>query len=545
MIIRRRPALRWIAAAASLVLGPAAWAQDESAADIPPLFQWRTVANSADLVPGTTRAFNSFGAPSVNRAGTVVFRGRSRSGAGAGEPVRGVYARGMGVRPQALWTVFDNATTVPDPNNTVYNGQPSTFTEFPAFARIGIDSATIVTRGQSRPVWTYVLADGTETRVGTSGIYGAAQDGVATAMGQLGAVPGFEHFAVPGASPGVRFDQFPGAPTVAGQGTVVFKGNYTDGEPRTGVFYRQFLPQATSLATVLIANSQTLIPGQPEGGVRFGSTAPPSAGPSDMVFLGVDNEASPTLGGIYQAPLSPRARLTPLVTIGSQVPGESSGTAFTRIGEALSYDGRFVAFWGAWGTQARTITLTCPAEGQAAVVAYCLQQHPAGFVTTVPENQGFFVHDRATGRTVAAARTGAEFVDFLYWTYSGRPPGVGDQESEDFEAPRWRASAFAAAYGRGARAQLAFKARRPTVPAIDGIYLTVAGEQPAVVRTVVDTQTGGAQLDPLAPGGSRIVALGIERDGLRNGWLTLNASMLDETTGEAWAGVYLTRSRLR
>ena len=83
------------------------------------------------------------------------------------------------------------------------------------------------------------------------------------------------------------------------------------------------------------------------------------------------------------------------------------------------------------------------------------------------------------------------------------------------------------------------------MPAIDGIYLTVAGEQPAVVRTVVDTQTGGAQLDPLAPGGSRIVALGIERDGLRNGWLTLNASMLDETTGEAWAGVYLTRSRRR
>lgn len=537
MKIRRHPAATWIAAAAGIALGPVASAQDETAADIPALFQWRTVASSGDLVPGTTRAFNSFGAPSVNRSGTVVFRGRSRSGAGAGEPVRGVYARGMGTQPRALWAVFDNATVVPSPNNTLYNGVPATFTEFPAFARIGSDSTTIVTRGQSRPVWTYVLADGTETRVGSSGIYGAGQDGGATAMGQLGAVPGFEHLAVPGASPGVRFDQFPGAPSAAGQGTVVFKGNYTDGEARTGVYYRKFLPQVTSLATVLIADSQTLIPGQPEGGVRFGSTAPPSAATSDMVFLGVDNEEAPTLGGIYQAPLSPRPRLTPLVTIGSQVPGESTGTVFTRIGEALSYDGRFVAFWGAWGSQTRAITLTCPEEGQAAVVAYCLQQHPSGFATTVPSNQGFFVHDRATGRTEVAARTGSDFVDFVYWTYSGRPPGVGDQESEDFEAPRWRASAFTALHGRGARAQVAFKARRPTVPAIDGIYLTVAGEQPAVVRTVVDTQTGGAQLDPLAPGGSRIVALGIERDSLRNGWLTLNASMLDPVTGEAWAGV--------
>ena len=37
----------------------------------------------------------------------------------------------------------------------------------------------------------------------------------------------------------------------------------------------------------------------------------------------------------------------------------------------------------------------------------------------------------------------------------------------------------------------------------------------------------------------------LEEEILRNGWLTLNASMLDPVTGDAWAGVYLTRSRKR
>ena len=36
-------------------------------------------------------------------------------------------------------------------------------------------------------------------------------------------------------------------------------------------------------------------------------------------------------------------------TAGDQVPGEHGKARFTRLGEGVSYDGRFVAFWGAWG----------------------------------------------------------------------------------------------------------------------------------------------------------------------------------------------------
>jgi hypothetical protein len=47
-------------------------------------------------------------------------------------------------------------------------------------------------------------------------------------------------------------------------------------------------------------------------------------------------------------------------------------------------------------------------------------------------------------------------------------------------------------------------------------------------------------LDAQAPAGSLVSAIGIERDGLRNGRLALTASMLNQVTGEAWAGIYLT-----
>ena len=39
-----------------------------------------------------------------------------------------------------------------------------------------------------------------------------------------------------------------------------------------------------------------------------------------------------------------------------------------------------------------------------------------------------------------------------------------------------------------------------------------------------------------------MTSVGLERDGLRNGWLSIAASMLDPVTGESWAGVYLTRT---
>ena len=64
------------------------------------------------------------------------------------KPLHGVYSRDMGLSPAGtLSKVFDNQTTVPQPNNTLYSGVLGTFTEFPAFPRIGIKNDRIATRG--------------------------------------------------------------------------------------------------------------------------------------------------------------------------------------------------------------------------------------------------------------------------------------------------------------------------------------------------------------------------------------------------------------
>jgi len=63
----------------------------------------------------------------------------------------------------------------------------------------------------------------------------------------------------------------------------------------------------------------------------------------------------------------------------------------------------------------------------------------------------------------------------------------------------------------------------------------------------------GVVVDPQAPDGAVITALGIERDGFRGNWLAVNVSMLvasdvataaggeesEEDTG--WAGIYVAR----
>ena len=115
--------------------------------------------------------------------------------------------------------VAQTGDTVPQPNNS--DGH---FNEFPSFPRISADGSGVVTRGQSTPVWTYTL-DGTDTKVGTSGVYATVGGKLTTAASLLGAVPGYEYYAVPGAPAGTRFDQFPASPSIDGQ-KVAFKGNY-------------------------------------------------------------------------------------------------------------------------------------------------------------------------------------------------------------------------------------------------------------------------------------------------------------------------------
>ena len=299
---------------------------------------------------------------------------------------------------------------------------------------------------------------------------------------------------------------------------------------------------------MLIANNKdTPIPGSD---MVFGSTAPPSAAGREAVFAGFDDEDDPSLGGIYLAPLAPTPPLTPLVRIGDRVPGERKGDVFNRLGEGVSFDGRFVAFWGAWGTETRDLVLQCPEDGNAEVIAFCNETYPNGFEATVPVHQGIFVHDRATRQTHAVAKAPDDYSDFLYWNFSGRVP---DSEEEG-EPARWRSAAFVAVSGlvdgtlRDATFHVAFKARTGTVVGdayldpIDGIYLA-RGPGQGQRATLVETGWPGTLFDPAAvdPDTSvplPVTAMGIERDGFRGDAIALTVTMATEEAG--WAGIYAT-----
>ena len=501
------------------------------------MFDWQVVVNNGVTVPGDARKFNSYNQPSVNVDGLVVFRARSKGGT-SGEPAHGVYTRDMALRTGVI-RLFDRTTEVPQPNNL-----GTTFVEPPSFPRIDQWSNTIASRGNHQPVWTYVLPDGTETRAGTTGVYTNPFGGLIAGASNLGAVPGFEPFAVPDEG-ALKFDVFPGAPAVSDTATIVFKGNYTSAlVAHTGVYYRDLTdaPAGGVPPVVLIANTETLIPGTHR---PFGSTAPPSAVGRRAVFAGFDNEDNPTRGGIYLAPLEgPTPRLIELIRIGGPVPGEKKGRVFNKLGEGLSFDGRFVAFWGAWGTDTTTRVLQCPDEGNKDRVAYCRQEYPGGYQTTVPVHQGIFVHDLKTGHTRAVAKAPTDFDDFVYWNFSGLVPGAGSSDDAG-EPARWRFASFVAVSGlvdgrpTEATFHAAFKARRGQV---DGIYL-VEGPGDPKIATVVEAGMDGtlldpAALDPLTETPLPVTEMGIERDGFRGRWLVINASMGTEEAG--WAGIYLT-----
>ena len=535
-------------------------------------FDWQVVVNNGVKPPGETiRTFNSYNQPSLNVDRLVVFRARTKGGMGGGgmgqQPVHGVFTRDMSVAGAPVMRLFDRKTAVPQPNNILWppNYLPTTFIEPPSFPRIDMWSDTVASRGNHQPAWMYLLSDVTETRAGTTGIYTNPFGPLITGTSNLGAVPDFDFFAVPGIAPAIKFDVFPGAPAVTDGATVVFKGNYTvDEVGKTGVYYRdltnapitllggtELAPAGGETRVVCIADTSTIIPGTKS--TKFGSTAPPSAAGRRAVFAGFDNEESPTKGGIYRAPLSgPSPKLTTLVKIGDQVPGEKSGTKFNRLGEGVSYDGRFVAFSGAWGSATTTLVLQCPTEGNKERIVFCNAEYPDGYETTVPVYQGIFVYDTVTGSTSAVAKTPQDFTDFVYWNFSGRVPG--STEGDTGEPARWRSATFVAGSGlvdgqlTDATFHVAFKARTGAVVngayvnPVDGIYLRKGPGKPPLV-TVVRTGTDGTLIDPAAVVPDTgvpipITAMGIERDGFRGDALAINVSMGSEEAG--WAGIYLT-----
>jgi hypothetical protein len=510
-----------------------------------PLQGWATVVNNSVVAPDLTnpqssKTFNSYSPASVNDDGLVVFRGRTQGGQG-GQRVSGVFQRDMKTLApvQALAT---QGSVVPAPNNLA-----GIFNEFPSFARIDSGSSLVATRGQSQPVWEYPdPVTGLDTRAGTAGIYATPGAVLTTGMSLLGAVPEFPQFQIPQpavSSNGLRFDQFPGAPAAFDGQFIAFKGNYAEGvEAKTGVFYRDIVSNGGEAGVVAIAWRGMAMPSHPNvpAGTTFGSTAPPSAAKGQVVFTGLDNEDAPTAGGIYRATVG-QSGLSTLVSIGETVPGVTNAGSNTlnRLGEGLSFDGRYVSFWGAWGSETRTVTLTCAADGNADVLAACLAQSDkdANGVLTgkttreVPLHQGIFLKDTLTGQLQLVAETGDNYEDFLFWNFSGNAGQGGGDESEDEEGARWRSTAFIAGDGP----KVVFKATEPET-GIFGLYLDLSD--------VVDPYallTSGMLGEVLDPQGLSlpIVALSLERDSFRNGWLAISASMADAENG--WAGVYLTQ----
>jgi hypothetical protein len=138
----------------------------------------------------------------------------------------------------------------------------------------------------------------------------------------------------------------------------------------------------------------------------------------------------------------------------------------------------------------------------------------------------------------------------------GKGHGGEEDPEETLELARWRSTSFGAVSGSGALGMTVIKAR------FDDNNDGLENEQALLLRDVKPSGIGslvpllrtgdlGALVDPEAPAGAVISALGIERDGFRGNWLAINVSMLvpsaevtaaadggesEEETG--WAGIY-------
>lgn len=508
-------------------------------------FVWQTIVNNSFSVPGSAVTFSSYGQPSVNKQGVVTFRARST---GSSDRQSGIYMRQNLNSP--IQDFADTDFFVPFPNNL--NTQ---FTEFPSISRISQNETNIATRGNHQPVYRYFLPDGTETRAGTTGLYAKLNsDLLITGASKLGVVPGFEHHVVPNSNPPVPFSVFPGSPAINDKGVIAFKGNWSaDGEEKTGIFFRQLYntPGGGNEQVEMIASSDTDIPNAPPSfqALTFGSTAPPSVAGDEVVFVGLDYEDDPHFGGIYLSPLKQNQPLITLVGIGETLPGLKEIPEITRIGEGLSFDGRYLAFWGAWGNETRTLRLNCPVDGNADILAYCNGVDPNSIFDPVTQtwyqlkqvhvNQGIFVLDILANRTFMVANSTTDFTDFLFWVYSGKAPGTGGGD-EDAEPPRWRQSAFLSVND----GLIVFKARtgiltkqNEYVDVVDGIYMSniVTG---GGLQTIIETGMDGSIFDPmLQPNEMLIAGLGIEREGLRGHHLAITATMANAE--ESWGGIYI------
>jgi len=526
---------------------------------------WDIIVNNNDKIPNgglvDIRKFSSYNTASVNTDGFVVFGASSTEDGTLPLPLQtGIFVRDMfdnSTETGIIRRQAGSGTEVPNPN---FNS--AEFDEFPSFPRMSIDEYNIATRGNY---------DQSLLPIGDSvdniGIYfnlvtkdDTSSPSFRTGMATLGSISEFSIFEVPGifTPQGTAFDIFPGSPAIQNDGTMAFKGNYEDGIPKTGVFYRALDNEDRGGAgeVFLITNSDTGIPNCVLD-ATFEYISTPSIANNKAVFLGLDNEANPNCGGIYDAVLEFPGNgfplgLESLVTIGDEVPDTPLSRTFTTLGDDLSYDGNAVSFWGGWGDNNKTISLCCPENDLS---EYCKNDDPdtingtetgdapldcdSGYYQnkTVPVNQGIFVYDGEDDgsiTTVAKSSIINDDIDFVFWHYSGEP--------ESSDPPRWRASATSALSSKD---RVAYKVKKDDTV---GIYVWNR-DDPDNDDVVAQT---GDDCTTFDPDGVSTVGLGlslsvdsvsIERDSFRGTRLvvTITCNPSNGIQEGNWGGIYMTR----
>ena len=550
---------------------------------------WKPVVNRNDVLPENGQSFESFTEPSVNRSGAVAFGGTS---GGVPHPIAGVFLRRMGAVGQPIETLLQRGGDVAAPNNVEnppFSGQFAGYRMFPWFPRIDADAVMVTSRGTSGPVWRFLLPNGEELFQGTSGVFATSNGSRFTAANMLGDVrdpdtlePSFPEYSVPNEYEGTAFDGFPGSPAMGGSRFVTFKGAWRTYQHSTlhpdyteGLYARDLEFQLDPLVEIVTSDDEIPMPLVLLSNPHFEVIGSPSSSDSRTVFLGTDDANHPHHGGIFLADLAePVVSLVPLVQIGDHVPGLNPGAlatgddTFTQLGETLSFNGRWVAFWGSWGHSHRNVHFHCPEEWEvddAQLAKCCHHRYGEGFEVDVPSNQGIFVYDTDTGVTYPVSLIGDgtssskdSIESFVYWKFSGTvlddhgdmlSGGNGHDDGvpvDETELADWRMSTYAAVEsavsygGTESEFRVAFKAIMHQHHE-DTIFMA-QGPDGATPTEIITTGALGSTLDLATPEGARIVDLAMERDSLRDGWFVIAAKMWNHDTHQSWAGVYASGS---
>lgn len=540
------------------VNNPSPQGGDSNSVSVPVLNQaqlsWNVMANGTKVLPATTTPFANFSMASVNSSGLAAFRGQSvvttSDGTGETSSTTGIYTADL-ANGGTIARVADISMTVPEPNELTYGQTLAKFGGFPSYPNVDASNPFVAFNATHPPVVSLVDGKG-----GSFGLYSNPDGVVATGVGAFVTTLNdvYDYFQVP-ELPGIPFGAFPYSPSAVGGDTLVFKGDYLNGTAvAMGIYYRD-VSSSSAAVTRIASTFDSKIPGSTRTFAYFGA---PTAVGNDVVFVGYDKKTAPTMGGIMMAPVSALPTITSLVKIGDLVPGSTTDT-FTQFADPVAFDGRYVVFWGAWGTDMISKTLSCSDIQDPAMSSFCSTTvYPTGSTTVqVPAHQGIFLYDtQAEGAPIALAVTGSGFNNFAYYTFVGSLPeegaptdvggggqggGGGETETEvPLEAPGFVLTPNVAVAGQsGSNYTAVFKGNTGSV---DGIYMATGSglEAAPALTTVLDTTMAGSKVDYNAPDTTQIKSLDLEHVGMSGTWLTIGSSLYDSATQSTLPGLYYT-----